>query len=166
LEVFQVVNIQGIQQNLNQISQICSQLSQNEQSAAQQMQRCLQLANQVSQQLQQLSTTTGTQYASPGQFNYSVQPPVGGGQIGMGQQSFSPGGQQFASTSFEVSKEFGRGENEGDGGAARSAYRPPSSFTSGSAGSSGSFTSSTGGNYGGSAGGGLPTYNTNKDIGQ
>lgn len=154
------MNIQGIQQNLNQISQICSQLSQNEQanvsrlsqlteyerSAAQQMQRCLQLVNQVSQQLQQMATTTSTQYTSPGQFSYSVQPPIGGGQIGVGQQTFSPGGQFGATASFEVSKEIGRGENEGDGGAARSTPRPSS------------FTSSTGGGH--------PTYNTNKDIGQ
>lgn len=156
-----IQGIQGIQQSLNQISQICNQLSQNEQtnasrlsqmteserSAAQQMQRCMQLVNQVSQQLQQLASTTGAQYTTPGQFSYSVQPPMGGGQMGMGQQqTFSPGGQYGTTTSFEMSKEIGRGENEGDGGAARSISRPSS------------FTSSTGGGH--------PTYNTNKDIGQ
>jgi hypothetical protein len=161
LEVFSVVNIQGIQQSLNQISQICSQLSQNEQtnvsrlsqmteserSAAQQMQRCMQLVNQVSQQLQQISTTTGTQYTTPGQFTYSTQPPIGGGMgMGIGQQTFSPGGQQYGSTSFEMSREFGRGEADGDGGSATSTPRPSS------------FTSSTGGGH--------PTYNTNKDIGK
>jgi hypothetical protein len=161
LEVFSVVNIQGIQQSLNQISQICSQLSQNEQtnvsrlsqmteserSAAQQMQRCMQLVNQVSQQLQQISTTTGTQYTTPGQFTYSTQPPIGGGMgMGIGQQTFSPGGQQYGSTSFEMSREFGRGEADGDGGSATSTPRPSS------------FTSSTSGGH--------PTYNTNKDIGK
>ncbi len=153
------MNIQGIQQNLNQISQICNQLNQNEQtnvsrlsqlteyerSAAQQLQQVVQMCNQVSQQLQQLSTTTtGTQYTSPGQFSYSVQPPIGGsGQYG--QQSFSPG-QYGTTTSFEMSKEFGRGESEGDGGAAIKGSAPSS------------FTSSTGGGH--------QTFNTNKDLGQ
>lgn len=154
------MNMQGIQQNLNQISQICNQLSQNEQanvsqlnqltererSAAQQMQRCTQLINQVSQQIQQMSSTTSTQYASPGQINYGVQPPIGGGQFGVGQQSFSPGGQYASSTQFEMSKEFGPGEGDGDGGSAVNIQRP-SSFTS-------------------SVGGGHQTFNTNKDLGQ
>lgn len=158
------MNIQGIQQSLNQMSQICNQLSQseqsnvshlnqlsqNERSAVQQLQQCMQLINQVSQQIQQISTQTTAQYTTPGQFSYGVQPPigggVGGGQFGVGQQSFSPG--QFGgTTSYEVSKEFASGgENDGDGGAARSFSRP-ASFT-------------------GSTAGGHPTYNTNKDIGK
>lgn len=162
------MNVQGIQQNLNQISQICNQLSQNEQTnvsrlnqlseaertAAQQMQRCLQLVNQVSQQIQQMQTTTGTQYTSPGQMHYGVQQPYGGGQqFGIGQQQFSPGtmqgmspgGQFSTATQFEMSREFGPGENEGDGGSAVKMQKNPS-FTSGA--------------------GGQQTFNTNKDLGQ
>lgn len=158
------MNIQGIQRNLNQISQICNQLSQNEQanvshlnqlsqnerSAAQQLQQCMQLINQVSQQIQQISTQTTTQYTSPGQFSYSVQPPtgggIGGGQFGVGQQSFSPG--QFGSTtSYEVSKEFASGgENDGDGGAARGFSSSPQVT--------------------GSSVTGQQTFNTNKDLGK
>lgn len=156
------VNIQGMQQNLNQIAQICNQLNQNEQanvsrlnqlaeyerSAAQQMQRCIQLINQVSQQMQQISTAPGTQFSTPGQFTYSVQPPVGGtGQFGpVGQQNFT-GGQFGTTATFETAREIGgKGENDGDGGAAR--VSGPTS------------------NVGSRPGGGFPTFNTNKDIGQ
>ena len=152
------MNIQEIQQRLNQINQICNQLSQNEQAnishlnqlsqneraAAQQLQQCMQLINQVSQQIQQISTQTTTQYTSPGQFSYSVQQPMGGGQFGVGQQGFSPS--QFG-TSYEFSKEFASGgENAGDGGAARGFTRQQQ--------------------YSGSSVTGQQTFNTNKDIGK
>jgi len=163
------VNIQDIQQRLNQISQICNQLShseqtnishlnqlsQNERAAAQQLQQCMQLISQVSQQIQQISTQTSTQYTSPGQFSYSVQQPMGmgGTQVGMGQQSFSPTqfgtttGQFGTTSTYEFSKEFASGgENDGDGGAARGFSRAPQ-FT-------------------GSSVTGQQTYNTNKDIGK
>ena len=154
------MNIQGIQQSLNQINQICSRLSQNEQTnishlnqlsqneraAAQQLQQCMQLINQVSQQIQQISAQTTTQYTSPGQFSYSVQQPMGGTQFGVGQQSYSPS--QFGTTtSYEFSKEFASGgENDGDGGAARGFSRAPQ--------------------FQGSSVTGQQTYNTNKDLGK
>lgn len=72
---------QSLQQNLNQISQICQQLSQNEQgnvsrlqqmlqaeqTASQQLQHCAQLCNQVAQQINQL--TAGTQFSNVGQYS-------------------------------------------------------------------------------------------------
>ncbi|AFV12644.1 hypothetical protein Tph_c24670 [Thermacetogenium phaeum DSM 12270] len=157
------MNIQGIQQSLNQIAQICNQLNQNEQanvsrlnqmaeyerSAAQQMQRCIQMINQISQQLQQISTVPSAQFTTqPGQFTYTVQPPMGGtGQFGQTGQQTLTGGQFGTSATFETAREIGgRGENEGDGGAAR-ASGPVS-------------------NVGSRPGGGFPTFNTNKDIGQ
>lgn len=75
--------ISQLQGNLNQIAQICNQLSQNEQSnvskltqmqqaersAAQQMQHCAQLCHQVSQQVQQFAGSmtqfAGQQFTQP-----------------------------------------------------------------------------------------------------
>lgn len=95
------MNYQSVQQNLNQIAQICNQLSQNEQgnmsrlqqmqqaeqTASQQLRHCAQLCSQVAQQMQQLS---GTQLTGVSQFS-------GGSQFG----ATTPfaGGSQYAGAS-------------------------------------------------------------------
>lgn len=56
---------QSIHSNLNQIAQICNQLSSNEQNAAQQLRQCAQLAQSVSQQLQ--SMMSSAQFGTVGQ---------------------------------------------------------------------------------------------------
>ncbi|HHW41884.1 MAG TPA: hypothetical protein GXX19_12220 [Syntrophomonadaceae bacterium] len=109
--------LQSVQQNLNQIMQICNQLSQSERNTAQQLQRCVQLAQQISSQMNQL--TAGTQIAGPGYnvgaaaggFNVN---PVGGtftpGVAGGGQFGPAPGfsgGQLSTNVGFETAREFG-----------------------------------------------------------
>lgn len=111
-----------IQQNLNQITQICNQLSQSEQAnvsrlsqleqaernAVQQMQHCARLSQQVSQQMQQMISSM-TQFAGQQQFTGQQQfaQPDGGFQTGaqygnwsnrqLNTQQFGPTG-QFAGT--------------------------------------------------------------------
>jgi hypothetical protein len=72
------MTFQSLHQNLNQIAQICNQLSQSEQAnvsrlqqmqqteriSSQQLQQCIQLCHQVSQQMQQMS---GSQLSGIGQ---------------------------------------------------------------------------------------------------
>ncbi|MFA5881842.1 MAG: hypothetical protein WC834_06565 [Eubacteriales bacterium] len=72
-------NVSQLQQNLNQITQICNQLSQNEQAnaskliqmqeaervAAQQLNHCAQLCQQVSQQVSQ--AISSSQYSNVSQ---------------------------------------------------------------------------------------------------
>lgn len=88
------MNYQSVHQNLNQIAQICNQISQNEQSnlsklqqlqqaeqsASQQLRHAAQLANQVTQQMQQL---TSTQFAGAPQFGggsqFATTTPLAGG---------------------------------------------------------------------------------------
>jgi len=83
--------ISQLQQNLNQIAQICDQLSQNEQSnvskltqmqqaesnAAQQLRHCAQLCHQVSQQVSQ--AVSSTQFAGAGQQVSTYASPYTGG---------------------------------------------------------------------------------------
>jgi uncharacterized protein with von Willebrand factor type A (vWA) domain len=105
---------QSMQQNLNQIAQICNQLSQSERNAAQQLQQCAQLCNQVSQQMQQFSGTTGQFTGMPAgvgtgtyQGNWS-NIPINTSQFGpSGQQAYT--GQFGGSAKFEVSREPGAG---------------------------------------------------------
>lgn len=91
------MQIQTLQQSLNQIAQICNQLSQNEQAnvsklsqlqdaermASQQLQHCIQLINQVSSQMQQIASSpqfmatgqmTGYQAGGTAQFGQTGQP--------------------------------------------------------------------------------------------
>lgn len=108
------VNFQSVQQNLNQIAQICNQLSQNEQSnvsrlqqmqqleqsAGQQLRQCAQLCNQVAQQVQQMTSqfagpsfaSTAAPYTGPSHYTGTSQytgtstPGMG---MGMGTSSWS-----------------------------------------------------------------------------
>ncbi len=80
-----------LQQNLNQIAQICNQLSQNEQAnaskliqmqnaertAAQQLQHCAQLCSQVSQQMQQVVGSTQFGNVSQQAFSPSTSDSLG-----------------------------------------------------------------------------------------
>lgn len=116
------MSYQAMQQNLNQIVQICNQLSQNERNAVQQLQQCIQLCNQVSQQMQQISGTTGQFAGMPAgvgagsyQGNWS-NIPINTSQFGpTGQQAYT--GQFGGGGKFEVSKELGAG-NQATGQAA------------------------------------------------
>lgn len=84
-------NVSQLQQNLNQITQICNQLSQNEQAnaskliqmqeaertAAQQLNHCAQLCQQVSQQVNQVIssapyTNVGQPFAASGTSGFQT----------------------------------------------------------------------------------------------
>lgn len=100
------MNFQSVQQNLNQIAQICNQLSQNEQSnvsrlqqmqqleqsASQQLRQAAQLCNQVAQQMQQMpsqfggSSFAGTATPFAGTSHYTSTPSQG---AGMGTSNWS-----------------------------------------------------------------------------
>lgn len=102
--------------------QICNQLSQNERNASQQLQRCIQLAQQISSQMNQLGA--GMQMGAPG---YGMGAQAGGFNVSQGTGAFSPGmtaGSQFGGTpvygvgqwtsnvGFEMAREFGGAQTQ------------------------------------------------------
>lgn len=113
--------ISQLQQNLNQIAQICNQLSQNEQtnvsklnqmqdserSAAQQLNHCAQLCHQVGSQMQQ--ALSNMQYSSVGQQTWAA--PVSGSFQGASTSNwanrpintaqFGPTGQYSGTTPYQ-----------------------------------------------------------------
>jgi len=118
---------QSLQQNLNQISQICNQLSQNEQAnatqlqqmqqaeqaASQQLRQCVQLCNQVvtqMQQMQQMQQMPQMQFSNVGQSTGYTAP--GAGFAGnwsnrpINTSNAFVGGQSGQFGSFETSKEL------------------------------------------------------------
>lgn len=134
-----------VQQNLNQIMQICNQLSQNEQNnasrlnqmieaeraASQQLQQCIQLCQQVSQQMSQMGGQMG------GQIGTQM-----GGQFG--QVSFQPQQQFTSPTSYGMSQPYQAAQpsiTSQYGASTR--YESAKEFMAGH-----------------------PTYNTNKDLGK
>ncbi|MHB9095048.1 MAG: hypothetical protein ACYC21_10270 [Eubacteriales bacterium] len=168
----------AVQQNLNQIAQICNQLSQNEQAnvsrltqmqqlertASQQLQQCAQLCNQVNQQMQQLA---GSQMAGIGQYSTTG---VGIGQYsstGAGVGQFSPGGAgagQFSAggAGFGTSSWANRpiNTNNAFAGAGQFGFEAAKEFgPTGQSGQSGQA------GQGGEAGAtGQAAFNTNKDL--
>lgn len=124
------MNYQFLQQNLNQIAQICNQLSQNEQSnvsklqqmqqaeqtASQQLRQCVQLCNQVAQQMQQLTATQlpsgsqlGSQYASSTPFTSSSYTGTSASGMGMGTSNWSniPVSTAGSFGSFQSGRQYG-----------------------------------------------------------
>lgn len=112
---------QQLQQNLNQIAQICQQLSQNEQvnvtkleqmvqaerTASQQLQQCVQLCHQAVQQMQQLSGQFTGQFSQ-----YGATAGTGAGMYGnwsnipINTSSAFIGGQGGQSSNFAASRQF------------------------------------------------------------
>lgn len=112
------MNYQSLHQNLNQIAQICSQISQNEQgnvsrlqqmqqaeqSASQQLRQAAQLCNQVAQQMQQL---TSSQLTGAAQFSGST-PFAGGSQYtGTSTSGMGMGTSQWSNIPISTSSSFG-----------------------------------------------------------
>ncbi len=103
----------SIQQNLNQIAQICNQLSQNERNATQQLMHCVQLVNQVSQQMQQFarSTTAGqftgvTPGVSPGVTPGVGYTPTNWSNIPLNVSQYGPTGYTGATGQFASTAKF------------------------------------------------------------
>ena len=121
-EVLPVMNYQSVQQNLNQIAQICNQLSQNEQtnasrlqqmqqseqSASQQLRQAAQLCSQVAQQMQQLTSTQlagASQLGGGTQFGAST--PFTGGSQYTGTSTAGMGAGQWSNIPINTTSAFG-----------------------------------------------------------
>ncbi len=147
-----------LHQNLNQIAQICNTLSQNEQSnvsrlsqmvdaersAAQQLQHCAQLCQQVSQQMQSMMSSS--------QFSGSQYSGFATTGAGVGTSNFTTGGNYSTTGNYPSSSWANRPINTSTAFASSPSY-------------SGSYGSSNFENANELTPTGASAFNTNKDLG-